>query len=74
MQIKIKLFASFRIGRFKSEVRQYAVGTTVGMIFQELGISMDGHYIVLVNGRPENMDRPLVNGDVLSLLPLVAGG
>ena len=74
MQIEIKLFASFRIGRFKSEVRQYADETSVGMIFDELGISNAEHCIVLVNGRSEDLGRLLVDGEVLSILPLVGGG
>lgn len=74
MQIKIKLFASFRIGRFKSEVRQYADETTVGAIFDELEISETEHCVVLVNGRVATNDSLLVNGDVLSILPLVGGG
>ncbi len=74
MQIKVKLFATFRQGRFNSEVRQYAVGTTVGMIFDELGISKTEHCIVFVNGRSEKLDRQLLDGDVLSILPLVGGG
>ena len=74
MQIKIKLFASFRIGRFKSEVRQYADETTVGAIFDELEISEAENCVVLVNGRVATNDSLLVNGDVISILPLVGGG
>ena len=74
MQIKIKLFASFRIGRFKAEVREYIDETTVGTIFDELEISEAENCVVLVNGRVATNDRLLVNGDVLSILPLVGGG
>ena len=74
MQIEIKLFTNFQVGRFKSEVRHFAAETTVEMILRELGIQVTGCGVVLVNGRVANRDRLLVDGDVLSILPLVGGG
>jgi molybdopterin converting factor small subunit len=74
MQIEVRLFATFRLGRFKSEKRAYADATTVEMIIQDLGITDVERGVVLVNGCVTGMDSPLENGDVLSLLPLVSGG
>jgi len=74
MQIEVKLFANFQTGRFKSEVRQYAAETTVDMILRELGIEGGGCGVVLVDGRVADRDRLLVDGDVLSVVPLVGGG
>ena len=74
MQIEVKLFANFQVGRFKSEVRQYAAETTVDMILRELGIEGGGCAVVLVDGRVADRDRLLVDGEVLSVVPLVGGG
>lgn len=39
MNVTVKLFAQYRIGRFKIEKRVYPSGTTVQNIMDELGIS-----------------------------------
>ena len=74
MKITVKLFASFRIGRFKTEERESAAGTSVGRIVAELGLQEGELGIVLVNGRHAPLDRALQEGDQLALFPLVGGG
>jgi len=65
MRVTVKLFANFRINRFKQEIREYDSTRTAGDIVEEL---------VFINGRGASMDQALVDGDTLSLFPLVGGG
>ncbi len=74
MQIKIKLFATFRTGRFKEKELDFPSGTTVDQVIQELDISSCESGVVFVNGRVAKLERVLVDGDALSVFPLVAGG
>jgi sulfur carrier protein ThiS len=73
MQITVKLFASYRIGRFKEAVREYPTGTLIADVLQSLNIGeMRG--VVLVNGRPVPLDQELRESDTMTLLPLISGG
>lgn len=74
MKITVRLFATFRVGRFKEEVRDYPPGTECRQVAEDLGISSDALGVVLVNGRHAQIDRALEEGDTLSLFPLVGGG
>ncbi|AJF07919.1 MoaD/ThiS family protein [Geoalkalibacter subterraneus] len=74
MKITVKLFASFRVGRFKVEDRDYPPGTPVRRIVEELGLSEDQLGVVMVNYRHAALDYELKEGDALALFPLVGGG
>ena len=74
MQIKIKLFATFRVGRFATETREYPPGTKAGDIIRELQIEEKDLGILLVNSRHGKLDQELADGDTLSVFPLVGGG
>ncbi len=74
MQITIKLFATFRTGRFTSETRNYPDGTTVARIIEDLRIPEQELGIVLVNSRHVPLPHQLADGDALSLFPLLGGG
>jgi molybdopterin synthase sulfur carrier subunit len=74
MQVTIKLFANFRINRFKQETRKYDSKMTVGAIVEELGIPDSEVGIIFINGRNATLDQILTEGDTLSLFPLVGGG
>lgn len=74
MQVTVKLFATFRQGRFNVEAREYRPGTTVGQIANELGIPQGELGILLVNSRHVGLDHELHDGDTLALFPLVGGG
>jgi len=51
-----------------------APGTTVGQVVHSLRIPVDLERLTVVNGRDAAPDQPLVEGDVLSLFPPLAGG
>ena len=74
MKIKLKLFASFRIGRFKEQICEYPEGVIVKEIVQQLGIEKESLGIILLNGQHANDSKALHEGDVLSLIPLIGGG
>jgi len=74
MQVTVKLFATFRIGRFNIEGRPYREGTTVGEIVDELEIPKGQLGILLVNSRHVGLEHVLHDGDTLAIFPLVGGG
>lgn len=74
MQIKVKLFASFRDGRFKEELREYEEGTTPGDIIAALGIDLEEVGVIMVNSRHADADRPLSEKDNLAIFPVIGGG
>ena len=74
MIITVKLFATYRAGRFKVEERDYPAGTTCAAIAADVGLDPAGIGIILVNGRHAEADQQLQDHDVLALFPLVGGG
>jgi molybdopterin converting factor small subunit len=74
MQITVKLFATFRTGRFKVEQRDYPAGTTVGEVVAGLGIDEKELGTVMVNSRHAGVGQVLNEGDALAIFPLVGGG
>ncbi len=74
MTITVKLFATFRIGRFEIEARSYPPGTTVGEVVDGLQLSRAQLGILMVNSRHVALDRVLVDGETLAIFPLLGGG
>ncbi len=74
IQVNVKLFASFRIGRFDREIREYPQATTVADVVKELGIPEGEIGILLLNSVHVDLKRQLVDKDVLAIFPLVGGG
>jgi len=74
MNITVKLFATFRNGRFKVTRQECPEGTLGRAIMLDLGLTEEVIGVVLVNGRHANLDDILQDGDTLSLFPLVGGG
>jgi sulfur carrier protein ThiS len=74
MQITIKLFAGFRVGRFNETTDDYPKGTRICDILEILQVADKTGVVVLVNGRRASQEHVLHEGDVLALFPLVSGG
>ena len=74
MHITVKLFATFRNGRFKEAGQERPDGTDCRKIVMDLGLTEEEIGIILVNGRHASLDHLLQDGDTLSLFPLVGGG
>ena len=74
MQITVKLFASYRVGRFKEAVRDYPVGFSVGDLLQALDFTEKPPGVVLLNGMPTVPETELHDRDTVALFPLISGG
>ncbi len=74
MNITVKLFASFRAGRFDIETGDYPAGTTVADVADSLNLPQTEVGIMMVNNRHVKLDHMLADGDVLALFPLLGGG
>lgn len=74
MKVTVKLFASFQAGRFALEVREYSEPTLVADVIRELKIPESEIGILLLNAVHVDLQRPLADGDVLAIFPLVGGG
>ena len=74
MKVTVKLFASFQLGRFKQELREYSDQTLVCDVVRELDIPEEDIGILLLNAVHTQMDQPLSDGDLLAIFPLVGGG
>jgi len=74
MNITVKLFASFRAGRFEIETGDYPDGTTVADIADGLNLPQSELGIMMINNRHVKLDRLLADGDILALFPLLGGG
>ena len=74
MKITVKLFATFRNGRFKLAEQEHPEGTVCRTIMLDLGLTEAEIGVVMVNGRHATLDHVLHEGDTLSLFPLVGGG
>jgi sulfur-carrier protein len=72
--LTVKLFATFRQGRFDVAQLELKDGTTVGNIVDEIGIPRSAIGILMVCGRHAELDHRPAPGDVVSIFPLVGGG
>lgn len=74
MKITVKLFASFRVGRFKQDQRDYPDDTICQQVVADVGVKETELGIILINGRHASLESALNDGDSLSLFPLLGGG
>lgn len=74
MKVTVKLFASFRTGRFDIETVDYPAGTTVADVADSLKLPRTELGIMMINNRHVKLDRQLADGDTLALFPLLGGG
>ncbi|MFO7887411.1 MAG: MoaD/ThiS family protein [Eubacteriales bacterium] len=75
MNVEVRLFATFRNGRFKKKNIEIVENETkVKDLLNELGIKEEEVALIIVNGIHSNVDRKLEEGDTLALFPPVAGG
>jgi len=72
--ITVKLFASFRNGRFNEKNWNYVKGITVSHILEKLNIKKKEVGALLVNFRHAATDCQLKGGDTVSIFPFIGGG
>jgi len=74
VRVTVKLFATFREGRFKVEERDFPEASRVLDVLEPLNIVPEEIAICLVNGRNVNEEHLLKDGDTIALFPPVGGG
>lgn len=74
MEIEVRLFASFRNGRWKSKRLQFKNDIIIIDILNYLNINKDEIGMILINGSYQTADYKLNDGDILAIFPPVAGG
>ncbi len=74
MEIIVRLYLTFRTGRFSAETRECPAGVTVAAVARGLAIRDADIGMVLVNNRQAELEQELSPGDTLSLFPVVGGG
>ena len=74
MRIKVKLFASLRVGRFDSADRDLKEGSAVRDALREIAVPEKEAHIIFINGRHAEPGAVLKDGDTLSVFPLIGGG
>jgi molybdopterin converting factor small subunit len=74
VEVKVKLFATLREGRFDEKLMSLDEGSTPLSVIDAIGLAQDAVTVVFINSRHAAKDRPLAEGDVLALFPPVGGG
>lgn len=74
MEIEVRLFASFRNGRWKSKRLQFDSTIIIIDVLNYLNINKDEIGMILVNGSYQTVDYKLNDGEILAIFPPVAGG
>ena len=79
MKVKVQLYALLAKylpsnAENKTAIMEFSDGASVKEILQELKIPEAMPKILLVNGRHAELDKPLAEGDTLSIFPPIAGG
>lgn len=74
MELTVKLFATFRKGRFDVARVEKPDGTTIGEVVDGLGIPRDEVGILMVGGRHAQLSDRLSAGETVAIFPLVGGG
>ncbi len=74
MLVTVKLFATFRNGRFNVARQELPAGSDCRTIVVDLGLTEVEIGVVLVNGRHATLDHVLHDSDTLALFPLIGGG
>ena len=74
MEVEVRLFATFRVGRFKCKRLTLDDGTKIIDILDSLNIKKEELGLVLVNGLYSDIALNLNDNDVLAIFPPAAGG
>lgn len=74
MKVEVRLFATFRNGRWKSNVLSFDKEVNIRDILDFLDIKEDALGIALINGKHSTLDSILKDNDVLALFPPIGGG
>ena len=74
MVVEVRLFASFREGRFKEKELELPEGSSLGDLLTQLDIDQKDAKITIVNGSAVSAAHKLAGHDVIAIFPPIAGG
>lgn len=74
MVVEVRLFASFREGRFKEKEIDLPEGSSLGDLLNHLDIARKDAKITIVNGSAVSTEHKLADKDVIAIFPPIAGG
>jgi molybdopterin converting factor small subunit len=74
MLLNVKLFATFREGRFEIAQLERPDGSTLGSLIDDLAVPRDEIGFVLVQCRHAELDYQPAAGDTVAIFPKVGGG
>ena len=74
MVVNLKLFATFREGRFKQKYLELSEGVLLSEIVASLKLPDKPPKILMVNGIAVTDDCTLHDKDVIAIFPMIAGG
>ena len=74
MFVEVKLFATYRQGRFKVKKMELAESSLLRDVIEPLGLPDEPPKILMVNGINSGEDHELSEGDVIAIFPMIAGG
>ena len=74
MIVEVKLFATFREGRFDEGEMELPEGSSLGDLLEHLKIPEKEARILIVNGTACSSGHKLAEHDVVSIFPAIAGG
>lgn len=74
MEIEVRLFATFRIDRWKNKKILLDNNMNIRDVLKYLEIKEEALGIALINGRHSQSNSVLKDGDVLALFPPIGGG
>ena len=74
IKVNVKLFATFRTGRFAAALREYPEGTSIAEVIRELHIPEILIGMIMLNNQHAEPGNQVKDGDSLALFPLLGGG
>ena len=78
MKVRVRLYATLRHYAPEGDGNDFELefnpGSTVGAIYESLGISDNIEAVILINGRHATRDTRLMADDTITLYPTIAGG
>lgn len=74
MAVEVRLFATFRNGRFKTKELDLPADCTVKAVLKNVEIPADEVGVLMVNGMSVGFDQKLSDNDVVAIFPAIGGG
>lgn len=74
MVVEVRLFATFRKGRFKKREMEFSEGSSLEALLESLKIAREEAGLLLLNGQYACSQDKLAPHDVVSIFPLMGGG